>query len=353
MNGGSAARMVRVDQAGNTARPGSMPPTGRARQQRPPMRGDLPEWRGQEDDHLARFDALMAEPRRPPHSVAAVLGGGGLCPGRGHRADRAGSGDGLHRGGGGGNDRHYLAQLDELAAAETIPNWPPWSRNSVPTSGSTAMPRWRPGRNGAGLSAAVRRSGCARRLAIPPVGAIRELRIYLGHKLAIRHRANRSGSYPVQQDGARWSRSQRRAVRQGVRDVPGQPDYAAGSPPPSRGPGGSHAAQDRDHRVNQLIVYGDDQRPPSTGDEITVCARKAESERYSSPRICAAAAIRLGNKRPGPNACWPMKRCSTAPPCSPAGAAANTAALRSCWPPRGRVYESGTGRPSELISKAR
>lgn len=36
-------------------------------------------------------------------------------------------------------------------------------------------------------------------------------------------------------------------------------------------------------RVNQLIIYGDDPCPVSTGDEITVCARKAESERYRIP----------------------------------------------------------------------
>jgi hypothetical protein len=36
-------------------------------------------------------------------------------------------------------------------------------------------------------------------------------------------------------------------------------------------------------KVNQLIVYGDDPCPPSTGDEITVCARKEESERYRIP----------------------------------------------------------------------
>ena len=36
-------------------------------------------------------------------------------------------------------------------------------------------------------------------------------------------------------------------------------------------------------RVNQLIVYGDDPCPQSTADEITVCARKDESERYRIP----------------------------------------------------------------------
>ena len=36
-------------------------------------------------------------------------------------------------------------------------------------------------------------------------------------------------------------------------------------------------------KVNQVIVYGDDPCPASAGDEITVCARKPESERYRIP----------------------------------------------------------------------
>ena len=48
------------------------------------------------------------------------------------------------------------------------------------------------------------------------------------------------------------------------------------------------AAQDRGRRaaepkINQLIVYGDDPCPPSTDDEIIVCARKPESDRYRIP----------------------------------------------------------------------
>lgn len=42
-------------------------------------------------------------------------------------------------------------------------------------------------------------------------------------------------------------------------------------------------AQEGDYRVNQLIIYGDDECPVSTGDEITVCARKDEGERYRIP----------------------------------------------------------------------
>ncbi len=46
-------------------------------------------------------------------------------------------------------------------------------------------------------------------------------------------------------------------------------------------------AQDRvdtgDDSYNMVIVYGDDSCPESTADQIVVCARKAENERYRIP----------------------------------------------------------------------
>jgi hypothetical protein len=42
-------------------------------------------------------------------------------------------------------------------------------------------------------------------------------------------------------------------------------------------------AQADGEKVNQLIVYGDDACPQSSGNEITVCARKDEAERYRIP----------------------------------------------------------------------
>jgi hypothetical protein len=42
-------------------------------------------------------------------------------------------------------------------------------------------------------------------------------------------------------------------------------------------------AEQGDEKVNQLIIYGNDACPRSTGNEITVCARKDESERYRIP----------------------------------------------------------------------
>jgi hypothetical protein len=38
-------------------------------------------------------------------------------------------------------------------------------------------------------------------------------------------------------------------------------------------------------KVNTVIVYGDDPCPASAGNEITVCARKAESERFRIPEV--------------------------------------------------------------------
>lgn len=44
------------------------------------------------------------------------------------------------------------------------------------------------------------------------------------------------------------------------------------------------SAQDEgSERVNQVIIYGDDPCPQSTANEITVCARKPEGERYRIP----------------------------------------------------------------------
>ena len=56
-----------------------------------------------------------------------------------------------------------------------------------------------------------------------------------------------------------------------------------------------------DERINQLIVYGDDPCPESTNDEITVCARKPEGERFRIPE-----ALR-GNPNDPANTAWGIK----------------------------------------------
>jgi hypothetical protein len=42
-------------------------------------------------------------------------------------------------------------------------------------------------------------------------------------------------------------------------------------------------AQADGEKVNMVIIYGNDECPASSGDEITVCARKDEAERYRIP----------------------------------------------------------------------
>jgi len=38
-----------------------------------------------------------------------------------------------------------------------------------------------------------------------------------------------------------------------------------------------------DVKINQLIIYGDETCPPSTDDQINICAKKTEEERYRIP----------------------------------------------------------------------
>lgn len=58
----------------------------------------------------------------------------------------------------------------------------------------------------------------------------------------------------------------------------GAPALAAPAPAAASG-----SAAQGGERVNTIIVYGNDPCPASAGDEITVCARKAESERFRIP----------------------------------------------------------------------
>ena len=48
------------------------------------------------------------------------------------------------------------------------------------------------------------------------------------------------------------------------------------------------ASADND-KVNAVIVFGNDECPKPVGDEITICARKAESERYRIPENLRAS----------------------------------------------------------------
>ncbi len=114
------------------------------------------------------------------------------------------------------------------------------------------------------------------------------------------------------------------------------------------------AAQDRDYRVNQLIVYGDDQCPPSTGDEITVCARKAESERYRIPEDLRSSSDPANKAWTERVLAYETVGANGTNSCSPVGAGSEYGCTQKLLAAaRGEQKESGTGRFSELISKAR
>jgi hypothetical protein len=49
-------------------------------------------------------------------------------------------------------------------------------------------------------------------------------------------------------------------------------------------PATAQPAQAQSNRVRQVIIFGNDRCPRGSGDEIIVCARRPESERYRLPR---------------------------------------------------------------------
>lgn len=71
----------------------------------------------------------------------------------------------------------------------------------------------------------------------------------------------------------------------GAQISPTTPPGAPSGPtaPTSVATGAGDVAGPDDLRVNQLIIYGDDACPRSTEDQITVCARRPESDRFRIP----------------------------------------------------------------------
>jgi hypothetical protein len=76
-----------------------------------------------------------------------------------------------------------------------------------------------------------------------------------------------------------------------AQQAPGAPEAAQSAPGTSATAGGQPVgtaagrtvASVNDVRVNQLIVYGTDPCPASTEDEIIVCARRPENDRFRIP----------------------------------------------------------------------
>lgn len=61
------------------------------------------------------------------------------------------------------------------------------------------------------------------------------------------------------------------------------PTTATGDAPAADAPAAPAPAGGADVKINQLIVYGDDPCPQSSGDQINICGRLPESERFRIP----------------------------------------------------------------------
>lgn len=75
-------------------------------------------------------------------------------------------------------------------------------------------------------------------------------------------------------------------------------------------------------KIKQVIVYGDDPCPESTGDEIVVCARQDEAERYRIPENLRGEARDVTNNEPWTNKVRSIEYVgkSGTESCSPVGA---------------------------------
>lgn len=87
------------------------------------------------------------------------------------------------------------------------------------------------------------------------------------------------------------------------------------------------AQQSGQEKVNMVIIYGDDPCPKPTGDEITVCARKAESERYRIPAPLRDTPSREGDSWSNRVITYERVSATGTQSCSPAGAGGWT----GCW----------------------
>lgn len=114
------------------------------------------------------------------------------------------------------------------------------------------------------------------------------------------------------------------------------------------------AAQDKDTRVNQLIIYGDDACPQSSEGEITVCARKAESERFRIPEDLRTSSNPANKAWTERVLAYETVGATGINSCSPVGMGGELGCTQKLLAAaRGEKKESGDGRFSSLISKAR
>lgn len=99
----------------------------------------------------------------------------------------------------------------------------------------------------------------------------------------------------------------------------------------------SPARADTPERVTSIVVYGDDPCPKGKGDEIVVCAREPDSERYRIPKK-----LRETKKQSGGSLSWTARvrgledasRPQMPNSCSPVGSGGQTgctAAMLRQW----------------------
>ena len=75
-----------------------------------------------------------------------------------------------------------------------------------------------------------------------------------------------------------------------------------------------------DERYNMVVVYGEDACPPSEGETIVVCARKAEAERYRIPEALRTSGSPANESWASRVESLEMVGASGILSCSPAGA---------------------------------
>lgn len=119
-------------------------------------------------------------------------------------------------------------------------------------------------------------------------------------------------------------------------------------------PAAASAQEEAGDRVNMVIVYGDDECPASSDNEITVCARKAEGERYRIPE-------KLRSSDSPDNVAWAerVERLETVGrfgtlSCSPAGAGGVLGCTQDMIDAAYKAREEGSDvRFGQLIEEAR
>ena len=221
----------------------------------------------QEERHLERFNALMAERRRAPDPAPADLGRRRLRAWRGDRADGRESGDGLHRRGR-DRDRPPLWRAARRAWRQRSRRSPPTSPSSAPRSSSIRPPR--------------ARMAPPTRSAYPVLSAVDPRRL-----------PRRDRAFETNLTGTHWGGNALSPAKGHMMSKLILTAAAASlALPGSRSPPRPALAQRA--RVSEIIVYGTDPCPRSTDDDVVVCARRPEAERFRIPEVLRETGTRPG-----------------------------------------------------------